>query len=57
MSMKNSSEKKWNLTRDFPVCSAVPQPLTPKSTVVAVHFVLCNESSGQLPLGWFMILN
>jgi hypothetical protein len=27
MSMKNSSDIIWNRTRDFPVCSAVPQPL------------------------------
>ena len=54
--MKNSKDKIWNRTSDFPVCSAVPQPCKPKS-VVAVRYILCNESCGQLPLGWFMILN
>jgi len=33
MSMKNSNDKIWSRTRDFPVCSAVPQPRTPKFTM------------------------
>jgi hypothetical protein len=49
--MKNSNDKIWNRTRDIPVCNAVPKPLTSKSNVVAVNFILCNESCDQLPLG------
>jgi hypothetical protein len=29
MSMKNSNDNIWNRTRDFPTCSAVPQPNAP----------------------------
>jgi hypothetical protein len=42
MSMKNSNDTIGNLTRDLPVCSAVPQPTAPPrvppSTVYNQHF-------------------
>jgi len=43
MSIKNSSETIGNRTRDFPTCSAVPQPTAPPAACLLVFFLLSLE--------------
>jgi hypothetical protein len=58
MSMKNPSDTIWNLTRDLPACSTVPQPTAPLRTPhqrvrylvwnvrITSYYVTCSRIAG-----------
>jgi hypothetical protein len=57
MSMKNFNDTIGNRTRDFPACSAVPQPTAPPAACPLIYFYLFALSIiFNLNIGHFFML-